>query len=170
MNRFLRMQTPLGGMLLVSDGQALTGAYFNGQKYEATPQSDWAEDAALPVLVEARGQLLEYFADARSTFDVPLSAAGTPFQRQVWDALLRIPHGKTRTYGEIARMLGGREAVRAVGAAVGRNPISVIIPCHRVIGADGGLTGYAGGLDRKRSLLALEAVRNFELQPALAAG
>jgi methylated-DNA-[protein]-cysteine S-methyltransferase len=169
MTHFLRMQTPLGNMLLVSDGDALTGAYFEGQKYEATPQAGWVEDATLPVLVDARGQLLEYFADARSGFDLPLAAAGTAFQQQVWQALLSIPHGQTRTYGEVAHMLGEPAAVRAVGAAVGRNPISVIVPCHRVIGADGGLTGYAGGLDRKRSLLALEAARNFALQPALAA-
>jgi methylated-DNA-[protein]-cysteine S-methyltransferase len=172
MTHFLRMHTPLGRMLLVSDGHALTGAYFTGQKYDVTPQPDWALDEALPVLSEARGQLLEYFADCRTAFDLALAPAGTDFQRRVWQALLEIPHGETRTYGDIARMLGERAAVRAVGAAVGRNPISVIIPCHRVIGADGGLTGYAGGLDRKRSLLALEsgiASQRFVLRPTPAA-
>jgi methylated-DNA-[protein]-cysteine S-methyltransferase len=157
MTRFLRMHTPLGRMLLVSDGQALTGAYFTGQKYDVTPRPDWEQDEALPPLYEARGQLLEYFAGDRSIFELPLMPAGTGFQVRVWQALLGIPHGETRTYAEVAQALGERGAVRAVGAAIGRNPISVIIPCHRVIGADGTLTGYAGGLDRKRSLLALEA-------------
>jgi methylated-DNA-[protein]-cysteine S-methyltransferase len=157
MTRFLRMQTPLGSMLLVSDGRALTGAYFTGQKYDATPQPDWQQDEALPVLYEARGQLLEYFAGKRTEFDLSLLTAGTAFQVRVWRALLAIPHAETRTYGEVARALGEHAAVRAVGAAIGRNRISVIVPCHRVIGADGALTGYAGGLDRKRSLLALEA-------------
>jgi methylated-DNA-[protein]-cysteine S-methyltransferase len=169
MTRFLRMQSPLGRMLLVSDGQALTGAYFTGQKYDATPQPDWEQDERLPVLCEARGQLLEYFAGNRTEFDLPLRASGTAFQMHVWKALLAIPHGETRTYGEVARTLSERAAMRAVGAAIGRNPISVIVPCHRVIGADGTLTGYAGGLDRKRSLLTLEAgiaSRGFRLRPS----
>ena len=167
MTRFLRMQSPLGRMLLVSDGRALTGAYFTGQEYDATPQPDWEQDEALPVLYEARGQLLEYFAGSRSVFDLALVPAGTSFQVRVWKALLEIPHGHTWTYGQVAHEVGERAAVRAVGAAIGRNPISVIIPCHRVIGADGGLTGYAGGLDRKRSLLTLEAgiaSRSFRLR------
>jgi methylated-DNA-[protein]-cysteine S-methyltransferase len=169
MTRYLRMHSPLGRMLLVSDGQALTGAYFTGQKYDATPQPDWEQDEALPPLYEARGQLLEYFAGRRTTFDLPLMPAGTAFQVRVWKALLGIPHGETRTYGDVAQALGERMAVRAVGAAIGRNPISVIIPCHRVIGAGGALTGYAGGLDRKRSLLGLEAgvaAPRFQLQAA----
>jgi methylated-DNA-[protein]-cysteine S-methyltransferase len=157
MTRFLRMQTPLGSMLLVTDGHALTGAYFTGQKYDATIQPDWQEDESLPVLAQARRQLLEYFAGDRTTFDVPLLPTGTPFQERVWKALLDIPCGETWTYGEIAQSLGELAAVRAAGAAIGRNPISVIVPCHRVVGVDGSLTGYAGGLDRKRSLLALEA-------------
>ena len=157
MTRYLRIPTPLGPMLLVSDGQALTGAYFSGQKYDATPQSDWIEDASHPVLADTRCQLGEYFAGQRARFDLPLHPRGTPFQSRVWQALLAIPSGETRTYGAIARAAGEPAAVRAAGAAIGRNPISVIVPCHRVIGADGSLTGYAGGLDRKRRLLALEA-------------
>lgn len=167
MIRFLRMATPLGRMLLVSDGQAITGTYFTGQKYDATPQSDWEEDEALPVLCQARGQLLEYFAGNRTVFDLPLTPVGTAFQARVWRALRDIPHGTTHSYGQLSQKLGARAAVRAVGAAVGRNPISVVVPCHRVIGADGSLTGYAGGLERKRELLALEArvaVRSFRLQ------
>lgn len=167
MTRFLRMSTPLGKMLPVSDGQALTGTYFTGQKYDATPQPDWEEDEALPVLCRARGQLLEFFAGRRTVFDLPLALAGTAFQTKVWTALLDIPHGATHSYGQLSQSLGARAAVRAVGAAVGRNPISVIVPCHRVIGADGSLTGYAGGLERKRELLALEAsvaVQAFRLQ------
>jgi methylated-DNA-[protein]-cysteine S-methyltransferase len=157
MTRFLRMQTPLGTMRLVSDGQALTGAYFSGQKYDVTPQPDWVEEDGLQVLADARTQLLEYFAGERIAFDLPLTPAGTAFQRRVWAALLEIRHGETCAYGDVAQALDERTAVRAVGAAVGRNPISVIIPCHRVLGSTGALTGYAGGLDRKRALLALEA-------------
>jgi methylated-DNA-[protein]-cysteine S-methyltransferase len=157
MTRFLRMQTPLGEMLLVSDGHALTGATFTGQKYDVTIQPDWQEDESLPVLAEARRQLFEYFAGGRTTFELPLHPTGTPFQARVWQALLGIACGETWTYGQIARALGEPAAVRAAGAAIGRNPISVIVPCHRVVGADGSLTGYAGGLDRKRRLLALEA-------------
>ena len=157
MTRYLRIPTPLGPMLLVSDRHALTGAYFTGQKYDATPQPDWIEDASHPVLAEACRQLGEYFAGTRTRFDLPLRSSGTPFQARVWQALLAIPAGETWTYGAIARAVGEPAAVRAAGAAIGRNPISVIVPCHRVIGADGSLTGYAGGLDRKRRLLALEA-------------
>jgi methylated-DNA-[protein]-cysteine S-methyltransferase len=154
---YLRMATPLGTMLLTSNGEALTGAYFAGQKYDVTPQAGWQEDETLDVLAEARRQLSGYFAGARVAFDVPLAPAGTRFQQAVWRALLEIPCGATCSYGAIARAVGEPAAVRAAGAAIGRNPISVIVPCHRVLGADGSLTGYAGGLERKRHLLALEA-------------
>jgi methylated-DNA-[protein]-cysteine S-methyltransferase len=156
---YLRMATPLGAMLLTSNGAALTGAYFAGQKYDVSPQAGWQEDEALDVLAAARAQLSEYFAGERTTFDLPLAPSGTSFQRTVWKALLAIPCGATCSYGAIARAAGEPAAVRAAGAAVGRNPISVIVPCHRVVGADGSLTGYAGGLERKRRLLALEAGR-----------
>jgi methylated-DNA-[protein]-cysteine S-methyltransferase len=116
------------------------------------PGEDWIDDPDLPAAV----QLREYFAGTRRSFDVALDAAGTPFQRAVWDALLTVPYGRTTTYGEVAARLGRPTASRAVGAANGQNPIAIIVPCHRVIGASGALTGYAGGLDRKRLLLGLE--------------
>ena len=115
-----------------------------------------AEKADHPVLLETERQLGEYFAGERRTFDVPLSFAGTDFQKRVWAALLAIPFGETRSYGEIAQQLGAPGASRAVGAANGRNPISIIAPCHRVVGSNGKLTGFAGGLDAKAFLLALE--------------
>ncbi|MGH8821789.1 MAG: methylated-DNA--[protein]-cysteine S-methyltransferase, partial [Rhodoferax sp.] len=121
-------------------------------------RSGWHVDARHPVLVRAVQQLTEYFAGERTVFDLPLDLrGGTAFQQSVWHALLRIPRGTTTSYGAISSGLGKPAAVRAVGAAVGRNPISVIVPCHRVLGSDGSLTGYAGGLDRKVALLQLEA-------------
>jgi len=110
-----------------------------------------------PILAETRRQLKEYFAGQRQAFTLPLEFVGTPFQRQVWAALLTIPYGETRSYSDIARQIGSPAAVRAVGAANGRNPISIVAPCHRVIGTNGKLTGFAGGLDAKRWLLSLEA-------------
>ncbi len=159
MRIYTRTQSPLGSILLTADGTHLTGVYFAGQKYEAHPSADWREDRDLPVLRQAVEQLRAYFDGKLTRFDLPLKLHGTPFQQRVWQALCSIPSGTTCTYGAIARAVGAPEAVRAVGAAVGRNPISVIVPCHRVVGADGTLTGYAGGLDRKRALLALERAR-----------
>jgi methylated-DNA-[protein]-cysteine S-methyltransferase len=144
-------------MLFTAGTDELTGMYFVGQKYEAVPRADWIEEDHVPVFTALRGQLAEYFKGERENFDLPLAARGTPFQQRVWQALLEIECGQTVTYGALAESIGMASSVRAVGAAVGRNPISVIIPCHRVIGAGGSLTGYAGGLERKRSLLVLEA-------------
>jgi methylated-DNA-[protein]-cysteine S-methyltransferase len=115
-----------------------------------------SEDSAHPMLVEAERQLQEYFSGARTRFTVPLDIAGTPFQRQVWEALRSIPYGETRSYAEIADQIGSPRAVRAVGAANGRNPVSIVAPCHRVIGSGGQLTGFAGGLEVKARLLAFE--------------
>lgn len=156
MKTALHHQNSLGEFLLVADGDALVGVYFLGQKHfpAAVPASGEPEPG--DVLNRAVRQLDEYAAGRRTDFDVPLAPQGTPFQRDVWQALRAIPHGVTVSYGELARRIGRPQSVRAVGAAVGRNPISVLIPCHRVVGADGGLTGYAGGLDKKRALLALE--------------
>jgi methylated-DNA-[protein]-cysteine S-methyltransferase len=151
-----RFESPLGVIVLASDGAALTGLYFQGQKHLPASAGTWIEDASLPLFGEARNQVLAYFAGARRTFDLPLAPAGTDFQRAVWRQLEAIPFGATRPYGELARRLGRPEAARAVGAAVGRNPISIVIPCHRAVGRDGSLTGYAGGLDRKRALLERE--------------
>ncbi len=148
--------TPLGRVRLVRTARGLAGLWFDGQKHHpgtlAVPRRD--DDA---LLREAASQLQRYFAGTLARFELPLDLQGTPFQRSVWQALQRIPAGHTCSYGELARRVGSPQAVRAVGAAVGRNPASLVVPCHRVLGADGSLTGYAGGLERKRALLALEA-------------
>ena len=145
----------LGPILLARTASGLAGAWFAGQKHHpgALDLPDRPDD---PLLVDAADQLRAYFAGAAVAFDLPLDLQGTPFQRRVWQALLAIAPGRTRTYGEIAVALGAASAVRAVGGAVGRNPVSVIVPCHRVIGRNGALTGYAGGLERKQALLTLE--------------
>ena len=135
----------------------MTGTCFYGQKHEPTPGPDWRHDPDLKILKKRGLQLSEYFAGNRRVFNNPLRLQGTPFQMAVWKAISEIPWGETNTYGELAIRIRRATAVRAVGAAVGRNPLSVIVPCHRVIGSDGSLTGYAGGLERKRALLALEA-------------
>ena len=148
--------TPLGPMLLAATPRGLAGAWFDGQRHWPDA-SGWREEPAHAVLREAATQLCAYFAGRRETFDVPLDPlGGTAFQRSVWDALPAIPRGKTATYSGLAARLGHAQAARAIGAAVGRNPLSVIVPCHRVVGSDGSLTGYAGGLDRKTALLRLE--------------
>ena len=153
---YCTMPSPLGEMLLVADGDALAGVYFRGQKYEADIAPEWRNDPHVPVLRAASQQLGEYFAGTRATFDLPLAAPGTAFQRAVWRAIASIPCGATATYTDIAARAGHPGSVRAAGAATGRNPWSIVVPCHRVVGADGSLTGYAGGLDRKRALLAQE--------------
>lgn len=153
MNRYTTLDSRLGQILLVSDGSLLTGAYFSGQKYELEPGPGWRPEPDLGILQDASLQLHEYFAGRRRQFDLPLHLQGTPFQVRVWNALLEIPLGSTVSYGELAGRIKRKDAVRAVGAAVGRNPVSVIVPCHRVIGSGGSLTGYAGGLERKRALL-----------------
>lgn len=160
----LHIETPLGAMLLARTDQGLAGAWFVGQKdYPVTIAAPEVPDDAL--LRKAASQLADYFAGTRTRFHVPLDLHGTPFQRSVWHALLAIDCGETSSYGAIARSVGKPNAVRAVGAAVGRNPVAVIVPCHRVIGSDGSLTGYAGGLPRKVALLEIEGIT--ALQPAL---
>jgi methylated-DNA-[protein]-cysteine S-methyltransferase len=131
--------------------------HFHDEKHAPRQEADWQFDPDLPVFVRTRVQLDEYFAGERREFDVPIRPMGTAFQLRVWEVLLRIPYGVTTTYGAMAREIGQPTAMRAVGAANGRNPISIIVPCHRAIGADGTLTGYAGGLQRKRALLELES-------------
>jgi methylated-DNA-[protein]-cysteine S-methyltransferase len=148
------VESPIGELTLASDGEALTGLYMTDQRHRPElPAADGDDDA---VLTAAREQLAEYFAGERREFDLPLSPAGTPFQRAVWEALRDIPYGETAGYGELANRLGRPGAARAVGLANGRNPIAIVVPCHRVIGAAGALTGYGGGLERKRYLLELE--------------
>ncbi len=145
------LTTPIGPLQLISSGSALVAIHFPGHH-----QGEAAEGTEDPVLACARVQLQEYFAGQRRHFDLPLAAAGTDFQRQVWAALAKIPYGESRSYREIARAIGRDRAVRAVGAANGRNPLPIVVPCHRVIGSDGSLTGFAGGMARKQWLLELE--------------
>jgi methylated-DNA-[protein]-cysteine S-methyltransferase len=146
--------TPLGRVLVVASGQDLVGLSFDG--LDRTPAVSRLPDLGSAALVEVRRQLDEYFAGIRTAFDVPLRLEGTPFQLEVWSALMDIPLGTVATYGQIARRLGRPAAARAVGAANGRNPISIVVPCHRLVGTGGDLTGYGGGLDRKQWLLAHE--------------
>jgi methylated-DNA-[protein]-cysteine S-methyltransferase len=148
------IDSPLGDLLALSDGDHLTGLYLPDHKGGPTPDASWQEADAL--FVELRNQLTEYFAGERHEFDVPLRLVGTPFQQQVWQQLTRIPYGTTITYAELARRIGSPAASRAVGAANGRNPISILVPCHRVVGSSGNLTGYAGGVDKKEWLLGME--------------
>jgi len=149
------LSSPLGPILLARTEAGLAGAWFEAQKWHPEPL-DAPERPDDPLLQQAAEQIAEYFAGTRSHFELPLDLHGTAFQRSVWQALCGIEAGATQSYAAIARSLGSPQAVRAVGAAVGRNPVSVIVPCHRVVGTNGSLTGYAGGLDRKRALLALE--------------
>jgi methylated-DNA-[protein]-cysteine S-methyltransferase len=151
------MASPVGRLTLVASDAGLAAILWENDNPNRVPDTIAGEDARHPVLREAERQLKEYFAGVRTAFDLPLDFHGTDFQKQVWAALLAIPFGETRSYGQIARALGKPAAMRAVGAANGRNPISIIAPCHRVIGANGQLTGFAGGLKAKAHLLALEA-------------
>ena len=148
------MQSPIGELMLVSDGKALTGLYMANQKHAAGRAKAIRNEE---MLKHPRTQLQAYFAAELRDFELPLAAEGTPFQQRVWRALCDIPYGETISYGELARRIGQPKASRAVGLANGQNPISIVVPCHRVIGANGSLTGYGGGLARKRWLLAHES-------------
>ena len=159
MTNCMTVPSPVGNLLLTSNGSAVTGLWLEGQKYYArTVQEPTRENPDDPALRQAQAWLAAYFAGEFPLPPLPpLAPEGTAFQRRVWDLLLAIPYGSTTTYGTLARELGLSPAsARAVGSAVGHNPISILIPCHRVLGADGRLTGYAGGLERKRFLLELE--------------
>ena len=146
----------LGGVRLVATNDGLAGLWFDAQRH-FPDMAGWQTNDAHPVLLQAAAQLRDYFDGKRQHFDLPLDLShGTAFQQSVWQALLAIPAGATTSYGQLSAGIGKPAAVRAVGAAVGRNPISVIVPCHRVLGSDGSLTGYAGGLERKTALLELE--------------
>lgn len=159
--RTLEAQTtvpsPLGPITLAATPRGLALAWFDHQQHRCE-RVDAPEDAAHPHLVQATRELEAYWQDARTVFTVPLDPQGTPFQQAVWRVLCGIGSGRTSTYGDVAQRIGKAAAVRAVGAAIGRNPIGIIVPCHRVIGRDGSLTGYAGGLPRKEELLRREGV------------
>ena len=153
--------SPLGNILLAADETGLTGLWFEGQKYFALYLDKVYKEKELPVLKRTKQWLDLYFSGKEPDFIPPLYLTGTPFQKSVWEILLTIPYGETMTYGEIAAQIAKarkikRMSAQAVGGAVGKNPISLIIPCHRVIGSDGSLTGYAGGIEKKRTLLELE--------------
>jgi methylated-DNA-[protein]-cysteine S-methyltransferase len=152
---YCKMETPIGPLLLAGDAEALRHIRFPRHGRAEQPEPEWQESSS-GVLREAVKQLLEYFAGRRTEFDLPVSPEGTGFQRIVWQHLQGIPYGQTISYGELARRVGNPNAFRAVGAANGANPIPIVIPCHRVIGANGKLTGFGGGLPVKQALLALE--------------
>jgi len=160
MKVFCYVESPIGRLMLTSDGTALTGLYMN--LYRNKPSKlpglgdDWIQNATIDPLPAAARQLKEYFAGKRREFNLPLRMEGTEFQQRVWRELTKIPFGETRSYGQLAKRLNNPNGSRAVGLANGRNPIAIIVPCHRVIGADGSLTGFGGGLDRKEWLLTHE--------------
>ena len=155
-NEFKLMPSPVGELTLVARNGKLSAILWEVERANRVRLGQLIEANNSPVLLETQRQLTEYFAGARNQFELELDFAGTDFQKQVWHALLTIPFGETRSYSQIAQQIGNPKAVRAVGAANGRNPISIVAPCHRVIGASGGLTGFAGGLEAKQYLLALE--------------
>jgi methylated-DNA-[protein]-cysteine S-methyltransferase len=155
---FKTMESPVGKLTLVASGEGLAGILWENDRPDRVRLTMDTEDNRHPVLLEAERQLGEYFGGLRKVFDLTLDLEGTAFQRKVWSALLTIPFGETRSYAQIARQIGSPSAVRAVGAANGKNPVSIVAPCHRVIGSTGKLTGFAGGLDVKAHLLALEGV------------
>jgi len=152
--RYAIQPSPLGPLILVADGPALVGLYL-GQS-PARIAADWVLDDRADPLAAATAQLAAYFAGELTQFELPLRPQGTPFQQRVWTALRTIPYGSTLSYGALAQRIGHPQAARAVGLANGRNPLSIVVPCHRVIGAKGELTGYSGGVERKRWLLAHE--------------
>ena len=152
---YTTFESPLGELLALGDGRRLHGLYMQEGRTTIAVAPDWQE--AEEPFADVRDQLADYWAGRRVGFDLPLEMTGSPFQRRVWRALQDIPYGETTSYGELARRIGVPSASRAVGVANGHNPICVIVPCHRVIGADGSLTGFGGGLERKRLLLELEA-------------
>jgi methylated-DNA-[protein]-cysteine S-methyltransferase len=157
MNSYCHFESPIGRLLLTSDGEALTGLYMEpSHKTQCT--EGWLHDGGAGALPATVRQLSEYFKGARRDFDLPLRLQGTAFQQRVWQELTEIPFGETWSYGQLAKRIGKPSASRAVGLANGSNPIAVIVPCHRVIGTDGTLTGYGGGLERKRWLLAHEGL------------
>jgi methylated-DNA-[protein]-cysteine S-methyltransferase len=150
------VDSPVGKLKLVASQSGLTAILWENDNPRRVPLNDLVEDNDQPILLETERQLKEYFAGERNSFSIPLDMRGTAFQKDVWRALLAIPFGETLSYGQIAKKLGRPSASRAVGAANGRNPISIIVPCHRVIGSTGKLTGFAGGLEAKSHLLNLE--------------
>ncbi|MEO8158385.1 MAG: methylated-DNA--[protein]-cysteine S-methyltransferase [Betaproteobacteria bacterium] len=167
---YTTFDSPVGALLLMSDGKSLTGLHTDNDKHRPAIRPDWTRDDGKIPFAQAIAQLRAYFDGKLTEFDLPLAPQGTDFQMAVWRELCNIPFGMTISYAELARRIGRPTASRAVGHSNARNPISIIVPCHRVIGADNSLTGYAGGLERKRALLALEAGRAGPRKGQLALG
>ena len=160
---YKKISSPVGELTLVASDKGLTAILWEDDKANRVPLEDMREDDHHAVLQETARQLEEYFSGRRKSFSVPLDFRGTDFQKKVWEALLTIPFGETRSYAQIAEQVNSPKAVRAVGAANGKNPISIIAPCHRVIGSNGDLTGFAGGLEAKTLLLSLEGHKEKQL-------
>jgi len=158
MTQFVRIATPLGTVLLTAAGGFITGIHFQDGKYVPTMGEAWREDPDASPLKECARQLGDYFDGKRQCFDLPVAPAGTPFQKRVWQEIACVPFGETVPYAQLAARAGAPGSARAAGAATGRNPVSIVVPCHRIVGTDGRLTGYAGGLDRKARLLGIEGV------------
>ena len=156
MTRFARLRTSLGTLLLIAADDALTGLHFVGGKHVPDIDPSWLEEPDFPLFKRCAAQMEEYLAGERGKFDLPLAPKGTAFQQRVWREIAKVPFGEAITYSQLAARAGAPGSARAAGAATGRNPISLIVPCHRIVATDGSLTGYAGGLDRKEKLLALE--------------
>jgi methylated-DNA-[protein]-cysteine S-methyltransferase len=159
---FTIYESPIQSLRLVSDGRSLIGLYMLSEKHHLIPEDDWMDDASVMPFPETKQQLTAYFAGTLTEFDLPLQMRGTTFQQQVWDMLKTIPYGTTISYWELAQQIGHPKASRAVGLANGHNPVSIVVPCHRVIGANGKLTGYGGGLDRKQWLLNHERLMRMQ--------
>ena len=153
---YMYLESPVGALKLVAHDQALVAVMWDNEDHKRVRLAELIENIQHPMLLKVKQQLEQYFAGQRQQFNLPLDFQGTDFQQRVWRALLTIPYGETRSYKDIALQIGNEKAVRAVGAANGRNPISIIAPCHRVIGSGGALVGFAGGLDKKQILLSLE--------------
>jgi methylated-DNA-[protein]-cysteine S-methyltransferase len=154
--RCATLDTPLGPLMVAASDRGLRGLWFDGQRHFAGRAPEWVIDQADAMIRAAMAQLGAYFAGSLRVFDLPLDPLGTSFQRAVWNAISRVPYGATQSYSALAQCAGAAGSARAAGAATGRNPLSIVVPCHRIVGAQGALTGYAGGLDRKRALLAIE--------------
>ena len=163
MIRYAKLKTPIGALIATARDGALTGLYFDRGRHVPAIGDDWIEDARARPFDECARQIGEYFDGERKSFELPLAPEGSEFQRKVWIEIARIPFEETITYAELAKRAGAPGSARAAGAATGRNPISIIVPCHRVVGADGSLTGYAGGVPRKAKLLEIEDARQGAL-------
>jgi methylated-DNA-[protein]-cysteine S-methyltransferase len=158
MTSYSILKSPVGDLMLVANQSELIGIYFLNHRHVPQAQKTWTLNERHPVLHRAGKELKEYFAGGRTSFTVPINSIGTKFQKRVWREIARIPFGKNLSYSELAKRVGAPRAIRAAGTATGRNPLSIIVPCHRVLTKDGAIGGYAGGLEKKRHLLKLEGI------------